>query len=178
MISFKVAVALRYAEMTGELAVRLTINVAVVLYAAADVYMRCIPRAAWTSAPPITNRVRLLWSGACLVYCSHVALAFHYFHHWSHVEAMRNVEEQSGSGWGIFVSYFFTLLWITDVFWWWRSPVSYLRRPRAVGFAVHAFMAFIIFNGAVIFAAGPVRWLGILVFTILGLVTLRAIAGH
>src|SRR5262249_59210931 len=115
-----------------------------------------------------TRGARLLWSGAWLLYCIHVAAAFHYAHHWSHAEAIRSVEEQSGFGEGIFVSYVFTLLWTADVIWWWLSPGSYVRRPRAVGIAIHGFMAFIIFNGAVIFAAGPARWLGIACFALLG----------
>ncbi len=154
--------------------VRVTIDVAVMFYGAAAAWMLAVPPAAWRSGAPATCRVRLLWTCAWLIYCAHVALAFQEFHHWSHAEAMRSVAEQSGFGEGIFASYFFTLLWTLDVMWWWFSPVSYALRPRALGVAIHGYMAFIIFNGAVVFAAGPARWVGIAVFSLFGIMFLRS----
>jgi hypothetical protein len=155
--------------------VRLTIDVAVMFYGAAAAWMLCIPPAAWRSGAPATRGVRLLWTCTWLIYCAHVALAFHQVHHWSHAEAVRSVEEQSGFGEGIFASYFFTLLWTIDVIWWWLSSATYARRPQALGWTIHAFMAFIIFNGAAIFASGPARWLGVAIFALLGILLVTAI---
>jgi hypothetical protein len=153
--------------------VRLSVDAAVILYGAAAASILCIPRPLWRSGATATRGARLLWTCAWLMYCVHVAAAFHQVHHWSHAEAVRSVEEQSGFGEGIFASYFFTLLWTADVMWWWLSSRNYLRRPALAGWSIHGFMAFIILNGSVIFAAGPARWLGIACFVLLGGLSLR-----
>lgn len=111
---------------------------------------------------------RLLWTLACGAYLVHVAVAFEYAHHWSHAEAFEHVRQASGFGEGIFVSYFFTLLWTVDVIWWWIDRVCYERRPRWLNIAIHGFMVFIIINATIIFESGPIRWIGIAVLIGLG----------
>lgn len=101
---------------------------------------------------------RWIWPVACAAFMLHVAVAFHDAHHWSHGEAFHHVEEVSGFGPGIFVSYFFTLVWIADAFWMTAAPASYFRRPRVVTRGVHLFMIFIIMNGTIIYENGPTRW--------------------
>src|ERR1700722_13132423 len=99
---------------------------------------------------------RWLWTFAWLTYLVHLAMAFHYAHHWSHAEAVRHTEAVSGFGPGIYVSHFFTLAWTADVAWWWLMPVHYARRPAAIGWCWHAFMVFVIFNATVVYEDGPI----------------------
>jgi hypothetical protein len=116
---------------------------------------------------------RWLWTLACGAFLIHVAAAFEYSHHWSHAAAFKHVEQVSGYGPGIFVSYLFTLVWLVDVLCWWIGPVSYESRPRWLAAAIHAFMAFIVFNGTVVYETGFIRWASTLMFLTLGLLAVR-----
>jgi hypothetical protein len=137
---------------------RLSIWLALVVYGLAGVLMFSDRR----------DRVaRLAWTLAWLLFLIHVALAFHHFHHWSHTEAVRHVEQRSGFGPGIFFSYAFTLLWSLDVVWWWLASGSHARRPAWVGLVLHGYMVFIIFNGTVVYETGLVRLGGIVLFATL-----------
>ena len=51
-------------------------------------------------------------------------------------------------------------------------------RPRWIGWALHAFMAFILFNGTVVFESGIVRWAGLTVSAILAAMWLNSIRGQ
>jgi hypothetical protein len=104
---------------------------------------------------------RLAWTLGSLMYLCHVGLAFHYAHHWSHAKAFAHVEEAAGYGEGIYVSYFFTLVWAADALWWCCWPRSYSLRPAWLGWSVHGFMVFIIFNATVVFESGFIRWAGL-----------------
>jgi len=112
---------------------------------------------------------RPCWIMACAAYLVHVGVSFEHAHHWSHGAAFRHVEEASGYGAGIFVSYFFTLLWTLDAAWWWASPKSYESRPLWLGWAIHGFMIFIIINGTMIFENGAIRWVSAVALFALGL---------
>ena len=113
---------------------------------------------------------RTLWTLACAAYLIHVATAFDRVHGWSHGAAYAHVEEVSGFGPGIFVSYFFSLLWLVDALWWQVSPRSYEMRSRWFDLAVHAFMAFVVFNGTIVYETGFIRWAGIVIFAVLGVI--------
>ena len=78
-------------------------------------------------------------------------------------DTSRRTKELLGAGWGcgLYFNYLFTGVWIVDVIWWWRGLAMYRRRPRWIQAGVHAFFAFMFFNATVVFAAGPVRWLGL-----------------
>ena len=108
------------------------------------------------------------WALACLMYLIHVAVAFHFAHRWKHANAYRHVEETSGFGPGIFVSYFFTLFWTADAIWFVAAPTSYAIRPKWLGWAVHGFMTFITINGTAVFGHDPMRWVSAAVFVVLG----------
>lgn len=140
--------------------VRWTIYATLVLYVAALALMIGGLRSA-AQVPTTWRWTRRLWTLGWLIFVVHVALAFDVYHGWSHTAAMEHVQRASGFGPGIFVSYSFTLLWGTDVAWWWLAPKTRDRRPVWLGFVLHAFMAFIMFNGAVIFESGPSRWFGL-----------------
>jgi LPXTG-motif cell wall-anchored protein len=111
---------------------------------------------------------RWLWTLGWLTYLVHLAVAFHFYHGWSHARAFQHVRDVSGFGPGIFVSHFFTLVWTADCLWWWISPASYAFRPAWVKWAVQGFMAFITFNAMVVYESGPIAWAGLALFAGLG----------
>ena len=145
-----------------------TIWVALLFYFMAAAAILRISGDAWRRNQQAVQTVRLLWSLGWLAFAIHVALAFEHYYHWSHGNAIAHTREVSGVGGGIFVSYFFTLVWCLDALAWWLRPEAYLHRPKWVGWAIHGFMAFVVFNGAVVYAAGPVRWVSGGAFVVLG----------
>jgi hypothetical protein len=113
---------------------------------------------------------RVAWSIGCLAYLVHVALAFEIHHDWSHGAAFQSTLERTESttgfrtGFGLYLNYLFTLVWITDAVYWWLAGVtSYRDRPAWINLTLHGFFLFMIFNGAIVFTNGPARWLGIAV---------------
>lgn len=94
--------------------------------------------------------------------------AFHFTHRWNHQDAIQTTAKQTQEllGWafgeGLYFSYMFLFLWVADVFSWWRKPDHYESRPAWLSFAVHGYLFFIAFNGAVIFESGVTRIGGIL----------------
>lgn len=117
--------------------------------------------------------VRLLWSFAALVFAIHVALAFQLVHLWSHDAAWQATEEQGGVGEGVYLNYLVLAIWLMDVGWWWIKPQQYLHRSRWISVTINVFFLFMWFNAAVIFAKGPMRWLGVAGFVILAWAWLR-----
>jgi hypothetical protein len=115
---------------------------------------------------------RLCWTLAWAAYLVHLAMAFHHYHHWSHPDAVRHTREVSGIGEGIYVSHLFTVLWTIDVAFWWLRPERYAVRSAKLTAALHAFMAFVIFCGTVVYESGPIRWLGVALFAWLAFVWL------
>lgn len=104
---------------------------------------------------------RDLWAAGCWLFLFHAGLAFHAVHGWSHAAAYDHVERGSGFGAGVFVNYLFGLVWAADAAWMWLLPAGYVARPRWVGRAVHGFLAFVVFNAAVVYADGPLRWVAL-----------------
>jgi hypothetical protein len=144
----------------GDDLVRNTVRLALFWYALAAALMLLEP------SSPSAGRHRLArwcWTLACLTYLVHVGLAFHYFHHWSHAQAFDHVQQVSGVGAGIFVSYLFTIVWCADVAFWWLWPERRALCPRWLGWSLHLFMVFVIVNATVVFETGPIRWAGLTV---------------
>jgi hypothetical protein len=111
----------------------------------------------------VKNGARIFWSLACAAYLLHVAAAFHFHHHWSHQNAFDHTAERGGFGEAIYISYLFTAAWPIDVLWMWSGPFNQTR-ARWLHRLMHLFVAFMLFNGAVVFAHGFSRVLGIAVF--------------
>ncbi|HEX5218693.1 MAG TPA: hypothetical protein VFZ59_03935 [Verrucomicrobiae bacterium] len=107
------------------------------------------------------------------VYVLHVVCAFHFYHQWSHsvayADTARQTAEFSGWNWGggLYVNYLFTLVWLSELIWWWASPTTFARRPRWMGRVVRGFFMFMTFNGAVVFAHSPMRWYGVVLCVLL-----------
>jgi hypothetical protein len=157
---------------TGGYIIRGTVRVALAYYAAALVLMLTLRPHEWAAVTGRGRLARWCWALAWVTYGVHVGVAFHYYHHWSHADAVRHTREVSGVGEGIYVSHLFGVLWALDVAWWWLWPAAYAARPAwAVGL-LHGFMAFIVFCGTVVYEGGPVRWAGAVLFAGLALLLL------
>lgn len=130
-----------------------TIRLSAVCYAAA------------IAAIVLGRPARRWWAAGCALYLAHVAAAFHSAYHWSHAAAVRETARQTeamfgiASGAGIWWNYLFTAVWTADALWWLASPETRDRRPRWLSAAIHAYIAFLFVNGAIVFPHGPIRWL-------------------
>lgn len=148
---------------TEELLTRWTIRLALACYVA----VLAGQLAASDANPRWRAAARWLWTAGCLFFLAHVFCAFQFYHGWSHARVLEDTARQTKElmGWefgeGIYFSYLFTAIWTLDVIWWWLRPGGYLGRPRALSYAIHGFMLFIAFNGAIIFEGGATRWCGI-----------------
>jgi hypothetical protein len=132
--------------------------------------LRCVDR-------PMSARVA--WTAGFLLLCLHVAAAFHLVHGWSHADAYESTARRTAdavgwaSGAGLYANYLFLLVWGADVAWWWLAPAGYRSRPAWAEGVIQGYLAFIAFNAAVIFAAGPARWVSLGVGVLIGVVWLR-----
>jgi hypothetical protein len=117
-----------------------------------------------------------VWVLGAAMFVVHLAVAFHFAHRWSHANAFRHVQESAGWGPGVFVSYLFSAVWVADAVWLVVSPANYAARPRWVGWAVHGFLAFVTFNGTVVYVAGWIRWMALAVFVALGVALAVSVA--
>lgn len=125
--------------------------------------------------PIAFSSMRWLWTLASVAYVVHVATAFQWAHHWSHAKAYQHVQEASGFGEGIFVSYAFTLFWVFDVLCSWASSRMYQKRHNALTCTIHGLMAFVVFNGTVVYETGFIRWVGLTLFGLLGGLCVRRV---
>ena len=134
----------------AELAVFVTVAAAVVCWAGAEAF-----------------RSRTLWTAGAMLMVVHAAVAFGVFYGWSHAVAREATMRQTAAltglefAGGIYVNYVFAGVWLGDATWWWVSPRSYATRGRWVSAAIRGFIFFIILNGAVVFADGWARVLGV-----------------
>ena len=105
---------------------------------------------------------RWAWTIGVALLVLHLALAFHFVHHWSHAslvaQTARRTYEVTGMNWGggVYVNYAFALLWVLDVGWWWTRAGSTRGEPAFLYWIVQAVFAFIMFNATVVF--GPPFW--------------------
>lgn len=170
--------------MIGSLLIAWTIRLSLLLYAAVLV-IEWWPRASipWRTADRGQRTARWLWTIACGLFVTHVICALHFYHHWSHTHVLAHTAEETQKliGWafgeGVYFSYGFLLLWVADVVWWWMRPAGYRSRPTLIHAAVHGYLFFIAFHGAIVFESGPTRWLGIpLCLALLVLIIWKAVA--
>jgi hypothetical protein len=146
-----------------------TIRLSLACYAVAAGLMLCLRPDEWPAHRGRGRLTRILWTAAWAIYLVHVAAAFHIAHGWSHAHAVEATRAQSGVGEGIYVNHLFTLLWTLDVAWWWLRPDSYAVRQPWLDWLLHGFMVFVIFNAAVVFASGLIRWVALVGFVALGI---------
>ena len=158
----------------GETLTRNTVRLSLAWYALALCLMMRLTAVDWAAATVAGRIARWCWTWAAICFLVHLAMAFHYYHHWSHADAFEHTRQVSGHGEGIYMSYLFTILWTADVLWWWTRPEQFARRSQWVDRVMHGFMLFIVFNGMVVFESGPIRWAGLLLFSALAGVWLAA----
>jgi hypothetical protein len=112
-------------------------------------------------------RSRRAWMAGALLALTHSIAAFGVFYQWTHATAERLTTEQAARltgatvAGGIYVNYLFLAVWLADAVWWSTRPATYETRPRAVSFAIRAFIFVIVVNGAIVFADGIARVIGI-----------------
>jgi hypothetical protein len=139
--------------------VRGTMIVATVAWAAGEALMNRSPRS--------DRWARVIWTIGIALALVHVALAFHLIHGWDHEAAVAATARQTGdlTGWswggGVYVNYAFLAMWLVDVGWWWIRPESHRSRSMRFERVRLAVFVFMFFNGAVVFASGAGRLVGI-----------------
>jgi len=144
--------------MAPELVLRGTIWLAVVAWAASEVLR--------SAGAGRHEAARAAFTAGALLLAVHTAAAFQFHHGWSHAAAVADTalrtEQMTGvaSGSGLYLNYAFLALWLAEAGWWWLRPRAYLHRARLADALVFAVFVFMIVNGAVVFAAGPLRILG------------------
>lgn len=146
---------------------------AVAVYFAATALRLLIPRVRRVSDSSVlplaaqdfkVSFARFLWSAGCVTLWLHVGCAFHFHHGWSHAAAVEDTARQTREavgidfGGGVYFNYVMLLVWSADAAWWWASPRTYLAQGIAWEFAIHGFLLFMVVNAAIVFAAGPLRW--------------------
>lgn len=146
--------------MSGEFLTRITIWISIAAYAVGCCVF-ALGNDRWT---------RLAWTIGCAALLAHLAVAFQFFHGWSHahayVETARQTEDVFGINWGggIYINYAVAALWTLDVAaWWFAGLSSYRHRPWLIVLIWHSFLIFIMLNATVVFKNGVVRWVGLLV---------------
>ena len=144
----------------GDLLTRVTIWLALALYAASQVARR--PSAAKTG-----ELAFWLLSSGWVLYIAHVLLAFDTHYSWSHATAYAETATQTEAltGWrwggGLYVNYLFSAVWGVELCWWRWARERYEGRATWLELVIRGFFLFMIVNGAVVFVSGPQRWLGV-----------------
>jgi hypothetical protein len=168
-ILLAVVLALSHALATdlGDTLTRNTVRLSLAWYAVALCLMMGLGPRDWDVSTIVGRLARDCWTLALACFLVHLAMAFHYYHHWSHAHAFEHTREVSGVGEGLYISYFFTVVWAADVAFWWLRPAQFAARSPWFDRTLHAFMLFIVFNSMVIYETGPIRWAGLLMFALL-----------
>ena len=125
---------------------------------------------------------RSLYSAGLIAYGAHMVAAFAGPYAWSWDRALSETARISAekvgieSANGLWWNAAFAVVWLVDALRWWVQGVKgYGARGRWWRWSVDTFMAFMVFNGAVIFAAGPVRWFGLTLFAMLAYLAARQV---
>lgn len=158
----------------GEALTRNTVRLALAWYAVSLLVLLRLTPDDWAMQTLRGRVARWCWTVGCISFVVHVAIAFHFYHDWSHAHAFERTREDSGIGEGIYLSYVFTGLWIADVAWWWARPQQYAARSPWIDRSLHVFMLFMVFNSMVVFETGATRWAGLLMFVVLSVAWLLA----
>src|SRR5262249_4628415 len=72
-----------------------TVRLSLAFYAAAAGLMLFLRPAEWNGSGR-GGLARLCWTLGWAAYVIHVGMALHFYHHWSHADAVRHTEEVSG----------------------------------------------------------------------------------
>jgi hypothetical protein len=144
--------------MWAQLAVRATIAVATLSWAAAE-WLRL-------RQPSRGAMARAFWTLGAALTAVHTVAVFHYIHDWSQDAALAHTAQQTARltglhwGGGLYANYAFIALWIGDAALWWLDRASYECRSARVRDALLAVFLFMFVNAGVVFAHGPARVVG------------------
>jgi hypothetical protein len=161
----------------GDDLTRNTVRLALAYYAGAAMLMLRLRPGDWPATLGRGRLARWCWTLAWAAYLAHLGMAFHHYDGWSHARAVERTERVTHFGPGIYVSHTFTLVWTLDVLAWWLRPAWYAARPAWIDRLLHGFMAFIIFCATVVYEEGFIRWAGLMLFTVLGVMLLGRLRG-
>jgi hypothetical protein len=153
----------------GEMLTRNTVRLSLAWYAVALCLMMRLGAVDWAATSTFGTLARWCWTWALAIFLIHVMMAFHYYHAWSHADAFERTRQLSGIGEGLYANYLFGLVWTADISSWWLWPARYAVRSPWIDRLLHGFMLFMVFNSMVVFATGPIRWAGLLLFAVLGI---------
>lgn len=145
----------------------LTGSIAVGWWVFGSAVMLAMGRGKWSERPGWVEFARMAWACGSLTLCVHVAAGFHVRHRWSLTSALDHTEEVSGVAEGLYVNFAVLVVWLADAVWFAVRPASYAARSRWIGYALHGFLTFIMFNAVVVYAPADVRWRGVLWFAFL-----------
>ncbi len=127
------------------------------------------------------HRLRILWTSAVALYLFHMITAFWFFHGWSHEAAVEHTAQRTfeftGLRWGggIYFNHAFTILCCLELLAWWLVPQLILNRSRWMNFVIYGYFLVIIFNAAIVFVSGQLRWISAIAFFVLGVAGLARI---
>jgi hypothetical protein len=116
-----------------------------------------------------SKRLSVLWCIGAALATYHTWTALHAFHGGSLAEAVESTARRTEAlfgvrvGGGVYVNYVFVAVWWLDAIWRWQAPQS---RLRPVEIAIDLFLIVMSFFGAVVFASGPIRYVGILAIAV------------
>ena len=122
-----------------------------------------------------------IWVTGWFAFVVHVISAFATSYRWSHgvalAETARQTRDLTGfdSGIGLWMNYLFGAIWVVDAVRWAATGEAVATgRWKWPHRSMHLFLAFMVFNGTVVFASGATRVFGILIFVFLGAAWFRA----
>ncbi|MFO0847453.1 MAG: hypothetical protein U0871_02675 [Gemmataceae bacterium] len=155
-----------------------TAHVAVALWVLGSAKHLWLRSRDWTTADTGLLLCAVTWLSGWGWLLIHTWTAFRLVHHWSHAAAFADTARTAGVGEGVYVNYLVLLVWGLDATWLAAAPERYARRPRWVGWVVHGFLAFVMFNATVVYGHWPTQWAGVGWFAILGLSVVRRQMGR
>src|SRR5262249_25533315 len=79
---------------------RNTVRLALAYYAVAASLLLLLGPEDWATGSARWGLARWTWTLAWAAYLVHLAMAFHYYHHWSHADAVEHTRSVSGVGEG------------------------------------------------------------------------------
>lgn len=121
---------------------------------------------AWMDAAG--RRGRGLWTLTAVLFLVHGVIAMTIAHGGSHQAAILDTARKTDDllgvpiGVGLYFNYVFIGILLADSIWWLVAPQRRAHRPAWVGVLLHAFVAFMVINGAIVFANSPLRWIALM----------------
>lgn len=160
-------------QASGEWLTRLSIWLAVAAWG--------VVMAHWLADRNWGRLARGIWTFGWFASVAHLVLAFVFFYEGSHArgieETARQTEEVTGvrTGVGLWLNYLFCAWWGLDVLRWWRSGCGWIKGTgHWRTWVFQCFLAFMIFNGTVVFGHGVGQWVGGVLFVVLAGILLHA----